>query len=110
MPDTSSTDPGAEKSFEDFDQDNIHFSGDKGMRPVPNHAMINFLRWIRRYHPEVRSLQQLSEYQLFQLVSTFEGSNIEWAQWRASFTLLFEGRSNKEGYEDARTTLRQLDL
>ena len=110
MTETSESGSEVEESFEEFDQSKVFSSGEKGMRPVSNHAMINFLRWVRQDHPEVRSLQQLSERQLFQLVEEFEGRSVQWTQWSAGFSLLLEGHSNKEGYESARMVFRQLGL
>ncbi len=110
MPNESNDSSDKGKLSEEFDQDKASSSGEKGMRPVSNLTMINFLHWVKRHHPEVRSLQYLSEHQLFQLVSIFEGCDIQWDQWYASFNLLLEGHSNKEGYEGARRILRQLDL
>jgi hypothetical protein len=100
----------SEEPFEKFEHDEALTSGGKGMVPVPSYAMINFLRWLRAYYPGITSLQHLSERQLLQLVSEFEGGNIARDEWRAGFRLLLDGHSNKEGYGTARTVLRQLGL
>ncbi len=110
MPDTSNTNPSHEEPFEKFEQDKASSSEGKGMKPVSNQAMINFLHWVKDNYPGIKSLQKLSEQQLFQLVEEFEDSNVQWKQWQAGFSLLLEGHSNKEGYGSARAVLNQLRL
>jgi hypothetical protein len=110
MLDPTNNEQDTKGSYETFDSDQVSSSGGKGMRPIPNDAMINFLRWLGRQHPEISSLRDLSDHQLFHLVSEFEGGRIAWDEWSAGFNLLQNGHSNKAGYEAARKELKQSGL
>jgi hypothetical protein len=109
MSDISNNNQDEQEPFEQLHKQDLQENG-KGMRAVPNHAMINFLHWTRRSHPEIRNLRYLSENDLFQLVNEFTHGRFTWNEWHAGFSLLLEGRSNKEGYAEARAELQDLGL
>jgi hypothetical protein len=109
MSDTSNNNLDEQEPFEQLHEQNLQDNG-KGMRAVTNHAMINLLHWTKRYHPEIRNLRRLSENDLFQLVNEFTRGRFTWDEWQAGFSLLLEGRSNKEGYAEARAELQDLGL
>lgn len=84
------------------------------MNPVRGYAMINFLHWVQRYHPEIRQLRGLPEGELMRLVNEYEGGKLSGndvleMKWRAGFHELFEGRSDWEGYASARNELNDLE-
>lgn len=46
---------------------------EKGVQPVPNQVLINFLYWLRTYHyPEMQQLADLSNRKLLALIHEFE--------------------------------------
>ena len=44
------------------------------MNPIGQVGVIAFLDWIRRWHPEVRSLRSLSKGEFLRLATSYEGS------------------------------------
>jgi hypothetical protein len=62
------------------------------LRVVPNHAMINFLHWTRRHHPEIRNLRHLPENELFRLFNEFTGGRFTWNEW---YAVMLEGNDER---------------
>lgn len=75
------------------------------MLPVKEHTMINFIEWVDKTHPEIRSLRNLGKKLLLSLVNEFEGGKLNGneelkTKWIASFEYyLSEKNSNKETME-----------
>lgn len=110
MTDIEYLDPEEPEVFEFFARADLDTSDGKGMKALPGHAMINFLRWLRKQHPEVKSIRALSVPQLIQLVEEFAGGRVAWDVWAESFRLLLKGQADTENYEAARLVLKELGL
>jgi hypothetical protein len=54
---------------------NIEEPQPKGIEPVPNVVLINFLYWLRTYHyPSLQSLHDLPITKLLELIHAFENA------------------------------------
>jgi hypothetical protein len=83
----------------------------KGIEPVPNVTLINFLYWLRTYHyPALQHLHDLPVDKLLELIHTFENHRPDVEayverSWAKSIDYLFTADPD---YKEARDTFYKL--
>lgn len=85
----------------------------KGMRPMPNHIMINFLYWLRTNHPKERSFRGASQEKLLSLVHEFERNRpdiqlLSDQQWLRSFEELEKEDDTQSDYLEVKELYRKM--
>ena len=80
------------------------------MTPVPAQMMLEFIMWVARFRPDVKSLRELSKAKLLHLVKNFEVQKVETNrsedEWEEGFRLL----ETREPHDEYNQIHRQLHL
>jgi hypothetical protein len=76
--------------------------------------MINFIEWVDRNHPEIKSLKDLDKSVLYDLVNEFEHgklthNDVLTQKWKHSFEYNLFENSGWEGYDNARRKLYEFE-
>jgi hypothetical protein len=85
------------------------------MNPIRGSVMLNFLNWVTQSHPEISSLSNLPEDNLFILINEFESGKLNGnpdlqEKWRRGFyEMLLGDTTDRTGYGLARKKLFEIE-